>query len=235
MPVRNYGVLKGFAKEGREERDNNSPHYQILVIGEDNTKYRIAVNVMSNSSESEVLYLADENFDASSITILPTMKNGFTPINENNREIALDYIRGDLFDPSKMVPLKHNLSGSENDLNDFIQKYIQKAIEEKAPIYIYGSKFGPERQKDKVFGFEPTNGIHNVHMNQGNEDKPGRQKDWARDNGTWHDGGILIQYQEKWVAIFLSFLSQSWCTDDRGYAAEVCDHTQAKLATTITR
>ncbi|MFY4775690.1 DUF2278 family protein [Metabacillus sp. RGM 3146] len=228
MPVKNYGVLKGRAIDSRMERNSNTPHYQIHMIGEEGVHYRIAVNVMSSSEESEVLYLADDQYDASSIQILPELKNGYTKIDENNRNIALDYIRGNLFDPSKMKPLPNDVTGPDNDLNDFLDHYIQKAISEKAGVYVYGSKFGPESQPDKVFHFTPGNGIHNVHMNQGNEDKPGNQRDWAGDNGTYHDGGLLIQFQDHWAAIFLAFLSESWCTDDRGYPTEKCDHTQMK-------
>lgn len=229
MPVKNYGVLKGIAIEKKEEReDKESPHYQILMIGEDNVKYRIAVNAKSISGQPELLYLVDEKFNASAITILPTMDNGYRSINENNKEIALDYIRSHLFDPSKMKTLPADLEGENNDLNDLLNKYIPKAIKEEATIYIYGSKFGPEKKEDKVFHFQPTNGMHNVHMNQGNEDKPGDKKDFSGDNGIYHDGGILIQYKDNhWVGIFLAFQSQSWCTDNRGYPTEICDHTQA--------
>ncbi len=48
MPVQNYGVLKGIAiKEKDELKNQKSPHYQLLMIGEENTKYRIAINAKS--------------------------------------------------------------------------------------------------------------------------------------------------------------------------------------------
>lgn len=67
--------------------------------------------------------------------------------------------------------------GEDNDLNNFIEKYMFKVIRENATVYIYGSKFGPENKKDKIFGFKPTNGMHNIHMNQGNSGR------WKKDNG----------------------------------------------------
>ena len=224
MPVENYGVLKGKIVDGKEERDNNSPHYQIHVIDENGRDYRIAVNVMSNSKESEVLYLADDDFDASAITELPKLKGGFTRIKEDNRELALDYVRGNLIDdPSKMVALPHNVTGPDNDLNDFIQKYVQAAKHQNHTVYVYGSKFGPENEEDKIFHFRPEQGVHNVHMNQGNEGR------WKKDNGIWQDGGILIQFDDKWVAIFLAFLTQSWCTDNKGNPKKFCSHKDVKI------
>ena len=63
---------------------------------------------------------------------------------------------------------------------------------------------------DKIFGFRPGNGVHDIHMNQGNS---GRFRD---DDGVWQDGGLLFQFpgEDRWVAIFLAFQSQAWHTDD---------------------
>ncbi|MCY7756396.1 YukJ family protein [Bacillus inaquosorum] len=218
MSVENYGILKGIVNDTKKEVDFDTPHYQLDVIGEDDKHYRCAINVMSSSAQSEVLYYADEKFDASEITHLQKLVKGYTPINENesNQLIALDYVRGKLFDPTKMIPLPHEVTGKDNDLNDFIEKYMNKAIKENATVYIYGSKFGPENKKDKIFGFKPTNGMHNIHMNQGNSGR------WKKDNGIYHDGGILIQFDKSWVAIFLAFLSQSWCTNKQGHPTKFC-------------
>lgn len=168
MAVQQYGVLKGIVLDMKRETDDDSPHFQVKMLGEENTYYRCAINVMSSSEESEVLYLADDQFDSGSITILPNMPYGYTRINEANREVALDYVRGNLFDPREMKPLPHEITGPDNDLNDFIETYMKKAQDEKTPVYIFGSKFGPEQAADKIFGFTPTNGMHNIHMNQGN-------------------------------------------------------------------
>lgn len=218
MPVENYGVLKGIAINYKKEVDYDAPHFQLEIIGEENRHYRCAINVMSSSAQSEVLYYADDKFSANEITHLQELQNGYSPIkeNESNHSIALDYVRDKLFDSTQMLPLPHEVTGPDNDLNDFIETYTKKAMQEKATMYIYGSKFGPENKKDKVFGFEPTYGMHNIHMNQGNY---GRHK---KDNGTYHDGGILIQFENYWVAIFLAFLSQSWCTDKKGNPNKFC-------------
>ncbi|MFT0804115.1 YukJ family protein [Bacillus swezeyi] len=222
MTVENYGVLKGIVHDTKREVDFDTPHYQVDVVGENDTHYRCAINVMSSSAQSEVLYYADDHFNASEITHLQNLQNGYTSLHEDaeNHRIALDYVRGHLFDPAKMIPLPHEVTGENNDLNDFIEKYMTKAKKERAPVYIYGSKFGPENQKDKIFGFEPTNGMHNIHMNQGNSGR------WKKDNGIYHDGGIFIQFHDDWVAIFLAFLTQSWCTDKKGDPIKFCGFTE---------
>jgi uncharacterized protein YukJ len=54
MPLESYGVLKGSVVDARREDDPNTPHYQVHVRA-DGTSYRIAVNVRSLVSPSELL------------------------------------------------------------------------------------------------------------------------------------------------------------------------------------
>ena len=116
----------------------------------------------------------------------------------------------------------------DNDLNEKIERYIKQAIEEKAIIYAFGERWGPEENTpDSYFHFEPGNGIHDIHMNQGNVEK------WKGDNGIWQDGGILIHFEkeEEWIGIFLAFQSQSWCTDEEGHARVPVEHCDYKEIT----
>jgi uncharacterized protein YukJ len=55
MPLKNYGVLKG-RPIARRLGFGSSPHYQVHLVDED-VDYRIAINVKSKKSPSELLYL----------------------------------------------------------------------------------------------------------------------------------------------------------------------------------
>ncbi len=133
--------------------------------------------------------------------------------------LALDYIRGNLVDPRLFVPIPMNTPGPDNDLNEKIDQYVQRAMaDENSVIYAFGSTWGPEHKRDKIFGFVPGAGIHDIHMNQGNDE------DHQGDDGVWQDGGLLFNFpkQDQWVAIFLRFQSQSWHTDDNtGHTLEI--------------
>jgi uncharacterized protein YukJ len=125
---------------------------------------------------------------------------------------GLDYIRGNLFDPRKMVPLPPSAAGPDNDLNEKVDHYIQRAMgDENAVLYAFGQRWGPESKKDKIFGFLPGNGVHDIHMNQANS------KEFRQDDGVHQDGGLLLQFpdQDQWVGIFLKFQSQGWHSDDK--------------------
>ncbi|MDH5564444.1 MAG: DUF2278 family protein [Nitrospirota bacterium] len=221
MPLKKYGVLKGKAMNSRMGA-GRSPHYQVhLISGE--SEFRVAINVKSQLHPSELLYLVDENFHHPLTFNLGDLDGGFTALPSKPGGQALDFIRGNLFDRQLMRALPYNVPGPDNDLNEKIDAFVQRAIDdEQSTIYAFGERWGPEpHERDKYFGFLPGNGIHDIHMNQGNVDQ------YVKDDGVWQDGGMLIhfpaiidtggntRFPEQWVGIFLAFQSQAWHTDDQ--------------------
>jgi uncharacterized protein YukJ len=211
MPLKNYGLLKGKAIEVRPGAGQN-PHYQVYIV-DDTTDYRIAMNVQSALMPNELEYLIDDRFTHPITALLTEVPLGFTKIASKPGTSALDYIRGNLFDRTKMRILPFNVPGLDNDLNEKIDNVMQRAVaDEEAVVYAFGERWGPEKnKKDKYFGFLPGNGIHDIHMNQSNV------ATFVGDDGVWQDGGVLIHFptQNQWVAIFLKFQSQGWHTDDK--------------------
>ena len=218
MPVTNYGVLKGkVVNKDRGKDGDKSPHFEIHVKA-GSKSYRVAVNVQSQEAPSEVLFFVNEDFEWDHLDDLKSLSAGFSLLGKNN-EIAIDYVRSGLFDTAEMTPLAANVPGTNNDLEDLIQKYVDLAIKSPgAMIYAFGSRFGPEKGKDKFFKFTPELGVHDIHMNQGNSKK------FAKDDGVFHDGALFINLPkgDKWIAVFLAFQSQSFVTSDRtGHPIEV--------------
>jgi uncharacterized protein YukJ len=128
---------------------------------------------------------------------------------------ALDFIRGNLFNRDDFVKLPFDVPGPDNDLNEKLLHYVERAIgDEEAAVFAFGARWGPVdpvvSPTDKIFGFAPDDGIHDIHMNQSNV---GKHKP---DNGVYQDGALLLRFPstEQWVAIFLKFQSQTWHTDD---------------------
>lgn len=210
MPLKHYGVLKARVVGGEMERDADSPHYQIHALaGEDH--YRIAINVKSALSPSELLYLVDEDFDHPVSADLKGVPVGFSPVRRDPGGIAVDFIRGNFFDPTRMKALPHNVPGLDNDLNEKIDAIVKRAAAaEDTELYVFGEPWGPENMPDKIFGFSPGRGMHDVHMNQGNSGR------FVADNGVWQDGAMFIHFpgREQWVSVFMAFQSQCWHTND---------------------
>jgi uncharacterized protein YukJ len=220
MPLKKYGVLKGHVID-TQPGTGSSPHYQIDVVAAD-TRFRVAVNVKSQTAPSELLYLVAEDFRHPVTVGLSALSHGFSEVLRRPGGIALDFIRGNLFHRTQMHALPHSVPGPDNDLNEKLDAYVQRAIEdEDATIYAFGERWGPEHdQRDRYFGFLPGNGVHDIHMNQGNVGR------FIEQDGVWQDGGLVLHFPamlgangevlfpEQWVGVFLAFQSQAWHTDD---------------------
>lgn len=208
MSLQSYGLLKCKAIETKEERDNNRPHYHIHVKANEED-YRISINIKSNDVLSELLFYTDDDFQHEIISRIVELPYGFYFSND----CAIDYVRGNMgFDRDDMKKIPHDKTGPNNDLNEKLNHYINKAIADDADIYIYGSRWktGNYCKPDRIFDFSPSMGMHDIHMNQGNIRK------WKKDSGVWQDGCLLIHYRDidEWVGLFLAFQSQSWDNDD---------------------
>jgi uncharacterized protein YukJ len=209
MPLSSYGVLVGRAVDSRREGGTDSPHYQVRIDA-GGTGYRIAVNVLSQESPSELLYLVDDDLRHPVTAAVAGLGAGWHDLPSRPGGAALDFIRGNLFSRADMRPLAPEVAGPDNDLADFLDRYVKRAIADPdALVYAFGERWGPEGNlRDKVFGFKPGNGVHDIHMNQGNSAR------FRGDDGVWQDGGLLLRIGGRWVGIFLAFQSQAWHTDD---------------------
>jgi uncharacterized protein YukJ len=211
LSLKHYGVLCGRVAGATREDGADTPHYQVHVTAA-GTEYRLAVNVRSQLDPPDLLFIVVEDFRHPLTERLTSLAEGFTGLPGRPGTAALDFIRGNLFNRPDMRLLPSSLPGPDNDLSDRLAHYVDRArAEPDAVVYAFGERWGPEHgEPDKIFGFEPGNGVHDIHMNQGND--PGHRGD----DGVWQDGGLVLRFPstDQWVAIFLAFQSQAWHTDD---------------------
>lgn len=142
------------------------------------------MNVQSTQPPPEPLFLTDENFANPITTGLGGLADGYHLIESKPGGLALDFIRGNLFDRTKMQVLRADLPLEDNDLNDKLDHFVGRAVgNPDTGLYAFGERWGPEQDKpDKVFGFRPGNGVHDIHTNKGSTGE------FARQNGVWQDG-----------------------------------------------
>ena len=211
MPVSKYGVLKGTI--AGHLRDADDDHYQILVSA-DGTMFRIAVNVKSSAPKapSDLLFMTSNRIPDTYVAALQALEPGYTRLASTPGGLALDYVRCDWIKPTAMRAVPPYQPGADNDLKDKIEAAVVAAIrQEGSVVYAFGSKWGPEKdKKDRYFRFLPGNGIHDIHMNQGNG------AGYRKDNGVFQDGGLVFEYPNgKRQAFFFAFQSQTFATDDK--------------------
>jgi uncharacterized protein YukJ len=206
MPLARYGVLAGRVIDRRSEGGADTPHYQIQMRG-GSVDFRVAVNVLSKQHPSELLYLADETFRHPVVPELPNLPDGFTLLPSRPGGLTLTPTRANLFDPTMLRLVPATAPGPDNDLADKLDHFVERAAADPAArLYAFGQRWGPQpATRDKVFGFSPGNGVHDIHMNQGNSQQ------FRGDDGVWQDGGLLLHFptQDQWVAIFSAFQSQA--------------------------
>lgn len=213
MPIKDYGVLKGKASQ-RIPATKNSEHYQILINHGDDP-HRIAINTQSATAPSQVLFYANDDFHHSITDALlqANLPDAFTPLPSKADGLALDFIRGNLFDVAQMAPLDSNVPGDNNDLNDKLDLFVQQAISDAdAVVYAFGQHWADTSGADQYFPeINPSVGIHDIHMNQGNP-----KGNYLKDNGIYQDGGLIFHFpsRNRWAAVFTAFQSQSFHTDD---------------------
>ncbi|KAL1854489.1 hypothetical protein Daus18300_011410 [Diaporthe australafricana] len=207
MPITGYGVWVATPTVFTSERTGKSPHGS-LVFDDGSTKYKqlsSAINVKSTGTDSRLVYWSNRNFQHAITQKLQDVDMGFHAITGSDQGpngIALDLLRGDLVDLTKGTILSTNVDGPDNDIVDHLTEIFSDAITAKATVYLWGQQYSPT-----------PDGIHDIHMNQGNSGKAS----WTKDNGIYQDGSFMLKYPDgHWEAVFLAFASQATKTDDGG-------------------
>jgi len=210
-----YGVLRGRVDIFKREDDLNTPHLQIKVVDGQNQAWRIAVNVLSGDQSRVVFHRIDPLQSHPVLAGLAQLASGFTAISASNRAApsALDYFRAPLFDWPTGVAVPSTGPGANDDLQDMLVTYLTQLRDQNGEIFAFGARF-PEpgetpspRPIDNQF--KTKQGIHDIHMNQGN---PAGQ--FAKDNGVFQDGGLILSLPNRHMGLFLRFQTQWLPTDD---------------------
>lgn len=197
MPVSKYGVCKGYIRSWNLPDNGSHAELQLEALGR--PIIIAAVNVVSQSSESELVYWLDRRYSQSQLsTQLSDLDHG-VHADSRDQVPALDLLRGCSvkFDEAIVVP--HYCEGESHGILDELTKVVSDAIANRAIIYVFG-----------YFG-DGNRYLYNIHMNQGSSGY------FQHENGIFQDGGILIEFLDgHWEAIFIAFASQALVTDEDG-------------------
>lgn len=209
MAIR-YGILRGKPVKILHHRpDDPAPHMEVLVETPQGP-WRLAINVRSDD-QTNLLFHIEENFKHAVLDHLPGLPQGLTRPQREDRQLRLDYVRGDFFDTSAMRTANGGSIGDPNALDTLLSDALTRVMNtEGAELFAFGNPWGPEPDKpDKYFDFLPGRGIHDIHMNQGSP------APHDRDDGVWQDGGLILRFPDgNATAFFFAFQSQTWKTDD---------------------
>ena len=208
MPIQDYGVLSGSVTATLDSvaaakiDPNGKPHYHVEISAGGHF-YRAAVNVLSDDNPPDLQFYLDDKYSNPILQTIKGFEPGFTTLPSRAGTGALDYIREKLVDISKMTIVPPTSASGGRDLDDLMDQFFGLAKDQDGVVYFFGSGFS-DPGKDEYFGFKPSAGIHNIHMNQ---DSTGS---FADENGPYQDGAVFIYYpsQDTWTAMFTKFQSQ---------------------------
>jgi uncharacterized protein YukJ len=199
MGIPNYSVVKG-NPVGPGSISGSNPHYRFELSIADNITVEVDVNVQSTDG-SEIRYLIVKGFTPPGSDGLDNLPLGRTPLAGTDSDLRVDYVLEQNPDGTPLVDpsLLQNLDLNDPSLDDAVADLLNQALADPdGVIYAFGSFFSDDGGA----------GIHNIHMNQLNP--PGR---FAKDNGSWQDGAILIELPSqtaRWTALFITFKTQNF-------------------------
>ena len=210
-----YGVLRGRVDIFKREDDLSTPHLQIKIIDGRNQAWRIAVNVLSADQSHLVFHRVDPLQSHPALAGLAQLESGFTEISAPDRSAAsaLDYFRAPLYDWPTGIAVPSTGPGANDDLQDMLVTYLKQLRDQSGEIFAFGAKFPepgePPSPRSIDNQFKTKQGIHDIHMNQGNPAGP-----FAKDNGVFQDGGLILKFPSRYMGLFLRFQTQWLPTDD---------------------
>ena len=210
-----YGVLRGRPDRYKREDNASTPHLQIRVLDDSDQPWRIAVNVQSNTGSHVAFWVVDPLAGHPLLASLFAQASGFSSVAQNAAH-ALDYVKAPLFDWALGRLLPPSGNASSDDLQDLLSLYLDQCKNAGGEIYAFGAKFDRNLHKpiDLEFGnIDGLHGMHDIHLNQGNVGAH------SEDNGTFHDGGLILAFPDRYLGLFLGFQTQRVPTDAAGNAA----------------
>ena len=213
-----YSLLKGRAQSAKpfSQSPRQRPHYHIL-IAVDGDQYDVAVNIASddpNVDNVRVLYAVKDDITPPSAGALLSLSESIQDLPPGS-SLRLDYVADGLVSREEMAPLALYDPLDPSGLSGAIMQTVGRAVgSADATVYVFGHRYTRRRPSNATWGFSPDDGVHNIHMNQGNA--PGSH---GGENGRHEDGALLIHFAaaDTWSAVYVAFQTQSWDNNDHGY------------------
>lgn len=210
----NYGVLKAQVQTDNGEFTSSKTgmsHYNLITILNDQEEYQVNIDIQSDSSPNVRLYSID-NYTNPIVAQFDGLSNGFNPLVSQSGTLALDYIRETLFD---ITQLENATPVSAEGLSTTLDKYL----ENQEYVVVFGTMYSDQDSDKSSYGHRryqqnnslPSQGVHNVHYNQGSVGGH------TNDNGIYQDGALFVKMPDaSYSAFFFAFSEQCFNTDTNG-------------------
>jgi uncharacterized protein YukJ len=219
MPLKNYHLLKAKVLDYLpQKRDSVGNEHTEILLEAQGEKYQAALNFFSSVAPHELLTRLEPAFRCPELLALSELSEGLYDVANAYPDLAIDYIYDHLVSRDKMcVTPVYGHRGIAAQISRALELLLKNT---HLHLYAFGEAWGPHKnlrsspleEGDAYFHFKPEQGIHSLHLNQG---QSGR---FSKDNGRNQDGMLLFENADlcSWTACFFAFQAQSWENDASG-------------------
>ena len=215
MPLAKYGVLKGNLFTPQEQTYQGNWFHGIFYVTIPGTNIPCrCVTDFSNANKDLIQYRIFNNVAANYFATVMALPDGYTdlatgPINGSNSG-ALDYARSPFLGQDGWIVSDGVIA---------VQALQTQLSTRPQKLIVFGEPFtdpAPVTQD----GVQSQNGLHNVHMNQGDPADSPDGRDHQVDDGIWQDGATVFLNADNSITVFCSkFVAQVFNTNDQGLPA----------------
>jgi uncharacterized protein YukJ len=215
-----YALIKGRVLQAKPAPTNSRtrPHYHLLIEAA-SARFDVAVNIVSEDphvADVRVLYAIKQGFTPKTAGALADQAEGVFDLPQGS-PLRLDYVSDGLVSRGDMalLPIYQSGKSRHGGGSDAIMDLVAKAAgNANVTAHAFGHRYDPSRKPDPTWGFTPDDGVHNIHMNQGNA-----PNDHGNENGRHQDGALWLYdaTSKAWSAVYVAFQTQSWDNGPDGF------------------
>jgi len=218
MPLSQYGVLKGSLFTPQEQTYQGNWFHGIFYVTIPGTVIpRRCVTDFSSAQKDLIQYKIFGNLNADLFVNIIALPDGLThlvtgPVNGPDSG-ALDYVRS----PILGTTISDGWIVSDGVIA--VQALQQQLSANPQKLFVFGEPFIDDAPAIQD-GVQSQNGMHNVHMNQGDAAVSPDGRDHQGDDGIWQDGTTIFLNADGSLTAFCSkFVAQTFNTNDQGLPA----------------
>jgi Uncharacterized conserved protein (DUF2278) len=214
VPLASYGVLKGGLFTPQEQTYQGNWFHGIFYLVVPNASIpRRCVTDFSSATKDLIEYKIYNSLESDLFSNILALPDGYSALAPTDDSGALDYVRSPIFGETPSD------GWVVSDGEVAVQALQQSLSAAPLKLYVFGEPFtdpSPVTQD----GVQSKDGLHNVHMNQGDPKDSPDGVDHQADDGIWQDGATVFENADGTLTAFCSkFVFQTFETNDQGLPA----------------
>jgi hypothetical protein len=214
MPLASYGIIKGDLFTPQEQTYQGNWFHGVFYLSVPGAPVqKRCVTDFSSATKDLIQYKIYDDLRSDLFSNVMALPDGYTPLMPTDVSGALDYVRSPIFGATPSA-------GWVLSDGEVAVQALQKSLG-AAPlkVFVFGQPFTDEAILTQD-GVQSKDGLHNVHMNQGDPETSSDGVDHQADDGIWQDGTTVFENAGGTLTAFCSkFISQTFATNDQGLPA----------------